>query len=281
MKQMLVTVVVAALTAWCVALWQGHGKPAEQADDVYARVLGSGVLRCGYTPYSVGLMKDANSGKLSGIYKDLVEAVAAKLDVQVEWVEEVGWAQQIEGLNSGRFDLVCSPASVTGPRSRAAAYSIPLYYSPVLAWGRRGDSRFASKAAINTPAVTVATMDGEQTAALAATYFPQAKALALPQGSDFSQLLLNVATRKADVTFAEPLVVRAFMETNRDSLQPVMGSAPLVLVPNILLMKNGEFRFQSMLDGALREVVLSGQLDVILDTYETYPGSYVRTRGYY
>ncbi len=253
------------------------------ASTTYDRVIENNTIRCGYTLYSVGLNKDLNTGELWGIYKDIIEEIGKKLSLQIEWTEEVGWGQQIEGLNTGRYDMICSPASVTPTRTRVANYSKPLYYSPVWAWVRADDTRFDNKPrnTLNSSDIKISTMDGEQTDTMADYYFPRAEKISLPQSSDFSSLMLNVITEKADLTFAEPLSVFEFMETNPDTLKRIEGDEPLTLVPNIFLIQRGQEEFKALINNALTELFLNGFIDRAIDRHETYPDSYVRSKGYY
>lgn len=254
----------------------------EKKESAYERIIKSGIIRCGYTLYSVGLNKDPNTGKLWGIYKDIVEAAAKKLDLNVEWEEEVGWRQQIEGLNANRYDMICSPANITGPRSRSADMTIPLYYSPVLVYVRAEDTRFDDKprSALNDPSVKISTMDGEQTDAQARFYFPKAQRVSIPQTSDFSSLMLNVTTGKADMTFVEPFSANEFMENNPNSLKQIKGQEPLLLAANIMLIKKDENALKAMMNNILQELFLSGVIDIAIDRYEKYPNSYIRSKGY-
>ncbi len=251
---------------------------AHDKESVYDRVIKSGKIRCGYTLYSVGLNKDPNTGELWGIYKDIIEAAAKKLDLKIEWTEEVGWGQQVEGLNSNRYDMICSPASITGSRARAADVSMTLYYSPVWIYVRSDDTRFdkLKRAKINNSSVKISTMDGEQTDAQARFYFPKAQRISLPQNSEFSSLLLNVTTGKADMTFVEPFSAYEFMETTPNSLKKLEHQGPLLLAANIILIKNNEPAFKSMINNSLRELFLSGIIDTAIDRYEKYPNSYAR-----
>src|SRR5580693_5757716 len=108
-----ILIVIAAFGVEKFVLSSGHltqiKTESAKAETTYDRVIRTGVLRCGYTPYSVGLMKDPNSGQLSGIYYDVITRLADNLKLKVDWVEEVGWGSQIEGLNTNRYDLICSP----------------------------------------------------------------------------------------------------------------------------------------------------------------------------
>jgi polar amino acid transport system substrate-binding protein len=284
MKNAFSTLAFAALISAAVSFFVAQTSPvspegskAAPTETVYDRVMRTGVLRCGYTPYSVGLMKDPNTGKISGIYYNIMQELAKNLSLKIEYAEEVGWGQQIEGLNTDRFDLMCSPTSLNSGRARAADFSLPLYYSPVTIWARANDVRFdGNTAAINDPSVKISTLDGEQTAVFARNFFPKAEQVALPQMTPFSDLMMQVTAGKADVTFAEPFAVHEFMETNPDSLRQVKTAKPLVLVPNIILMKRDQFAFKELIDNGLRELFNTGFIDRAIDKYEKYPGSYVR-----
>jgi len=249
-----------------------------KTENVYDRVIRTGTLRCAYTPYSIGLMKDPNTGQLSGIYHDVIETLAANLNLKVEWGEEVGWGNQIEGLNAGRYDLICSPASLNSGRARAADFSIPLYYSPVHIWARKDDATVnADLKALDEPAIRISTLDGEQTSVFADQFFPHAKKVSLPQSSPFSDLMLQVTTGKADIVFAEPLTVQEFLKNNPGSLRQVTpNDAPLLVVPNIILLPRGQFEFKEMIDNGLREMFNSHLIDRIIDKYEKLPNSYIR-----
>lgn len=244
----------------------------------YDRVMQKNEIRCGYTFYSVGLYKNLETGEIEGIYKDVIEAVGKLLDLKIVWAEEVGWGQQIEGLNAGRYDMICSPASITGPRTKAADYSLTLYYSPVWVWVK--DFKEV-RDALNKESIKLSTMDGEQTEAMAQLYFPLAQRVSLPQSADFSMLMMQVATGKADATFAEPLPVYEFNEKNpTQKLKKIKDDNPLKLVPNIFLLKRGEGEFKAMLNNALTELFLDGTIDRAIDKFEKYPQSYVRNQQF-
>jgi ABC-type amino acid transport substrate-binding protein len=249
----------------------------QKTETTYERVMRTQVLRCGYTPYSIGFIKDPNTGKMSGIYYDIVTRLASNLGLKVDWVEEVGWSGQIEGLNTKRYDLICSPVSLNANRARAADFSIPLYYSPVHVWAKKDSTLTGDLKALDNPNIKISTLDGEQTSAFAKQFFPQAQQVSLPQSAPFSDLLLQVTTGKADIVFAEPLSVQEFMKNNPDSLRQLTpGNQPLLVVPNILLLPRGEYEFKEMIDNGLREMFNSHLIDMAIDTYETAPNSYIR-----
>lgn len=280
MKNLLMLALMLVVSAAAGALAARHyGSPAPASvETAYARVMRTGTLRCAYTPYSVGLMKDPNTGQLSGIYYDVVTQLADNLGLKVVWGEEVGWGSQIEGLNDKRYDLICSPVSLNAGRARAADFSIPLFYSPVHIWARKGDTKITSDLkALDNDGIRVSTLDGEQTTTFAKEFFPHAQRISLPQTAPFSDLLLQVTTGKADFVMSEPTTVHEFMKNNPDSLRQVTpDDQPLLVVPNIILLPRGEYEFKEMIDNGLREMFNARAIDRIIDKYEPYPGSYIR-----
>jgi ABC-type amino acid transport substrate-binding protein len=276
----IIIVIILCISIFTLYKIQRSSIGSEKGNNLHEQVLQRGSIRCGYTPYSVGLQKDPNTGKLSGIYADVITSMAKQVQLKVEWVEEVGWGQQVEGLKLHRYDMICSPVSLTMTRVRAADFSIPLYYSPVHIWGQANKAKVDTewKMHLNQSTVKIATLDGEQTQTLTNEFFPQAKQVALPQTASFAELLSQVTTGKADYVFSEPFAVYEYMETNPQSLIKVTADQPLAMVPNIFLLPADEYAFHQLIDNALRSMINTGELNQIIDKYETYPGSYVRVK---
>jgi ABC-type amino acid transport substrate-binding protein len=273
--RLLTSAAVAAPTAFVAAKATRQDKKSQST---YDRVISSGTLRCAYTPYSVGLMKDPNTGVLSGIYYDIVTRLAANLSLNLVWAEEVGWASQIEGLNAKRYDLIASPVSLNSGRARSADFSIPLFYSPAHIWARPDNHRVTPDLkTLNRPDIKISTLDGEQTSTFARQFFPQAQQVSLPQTAPFSDLLLQVTDGKADFVISEPTAIFQFLKNNPDSLRQITpNDHPLLVVPNIILLPRGEYEFKEMIDNSLREMFNSRLIDAAIDAYEPIPNSYVR-----
>lgn len=253
------------------------------AETAYERVIRTGEIKCGYTPYTTWLSKDVNTGEIKGFYKDIFDEIGKRLDLKIVWAEEVGWGQQIEGLNTNRYDLICSPVSVTPSRTKAVDYLRHLFYVPVHIWIKQEDTRFDHKtnADLNDPQFTISTLDGEQTSSMAKSYFPKAKTFSLPQTSNFSDLMLNVVTGKADFTFSEPTAVYQFMENNPNSLKLSDSLKPVTIVPTTGLIHPRERRLKIMLDNMLDELHIDGFVEDIITKYEPYPGAFYRIQKPY
>jgi polar amino acid transport system substrate-binding protein len=241
-------------------------------ESLYDRVVRTGKIRCAYVVYNPACLKDPNTGKLSGIGIDTLEMVAKKLGLTLEWVEEVGWGSMLEGLQTGRYDMIATTIWTNANRAKLVGFSKPLFYSPIFAYGRKGDNRFRNHLdLINSEKVKIATVDGETGQVIADADFPNAKRLSLPQMSDISQDLLNVATNKADVSFAEPCIAERYLRNNPGTIQNIDPDHPIRVFPNCWMFNRGEFEFKSMIDTVLDEVINSGALDKIIGKYEEGP----------
>lgn len=251
--------------------------PANQMNDAYAGVIESGKLRVGYISYPPSFIKDANTGKYSGIFHDVLQQAATNLGLEVEYTEELGWGTMVEAASSGRVDLVCTGIWPTAGRAREAEFTTPIYFSAVKAYVRSGDKRFDSNLSVaNSRNVKIATVDGEMTSIITRSDFPQAVESSLPQSADISQVLLELVSGKADITFVEVAVAEAFMAKNPGSIKPVDGVGPVRVFPNVLMVGKGEYRLLSMLNVAIEELANNGLIDKTISKYEEFPNSFQR-----
>jgi polar amino acid transport system substrate-binding protein len=254
-------------------------------ESAYQRILRTGKIRCGYVVYPPGLMKDANTGKLSGIFVDATNAAAANMGLRADWTEEVGWGSMIEGLRANRYDAICSPVWANSTRGKQADFSVPLFYSGIGAYVRVDDHRFdADLTKLNASGVTVATVDGEMSSIIAHQDFTKARQDSFPQLADVSQLLLEITSKKADVTFVEPFIAELFLKAHPGTLRNLAADHPLRIFPNTMMFGKDEPALKSMMDTALMELINAGAIDKLIRGYAPsvsafYPLAFPYRRG--
>lgn len=253
-------------------------KQTSSESSVYDRVIKQGSIRCGYVIYNPGCLKDPNTGKLSGIGVETLELAAKNLGLKVEWSEEVGWGSMIEGLQTNRYDMVVTPVWTNANRARQIDFSKPLFFSPIFAYAKIGNKQVSGKdiKAFDSPASTIATVDGETAEIIVREDFPNAKVVSLPQLSDISQMLLTVSSGKADITFVEPAVAAAFLKTNPGAIEPLKSNTPVRVFPNSWMFRRGQLEFKDMIDTALEQLINSGAVDKIISKYEPAPNTLYR-----
>jgi len=270
--------IVFLLAILCCGCTYVGGNRATDSTSLYSRVMTSGKVRCSYLVYPPYCLKDPNTGKLSGMFVEVMEEVGRRLGLKVIWSEEVGYESLFEGLHTDRYDVFAGGLWPSSARGKVADFSKPIFFSCVRAYGRRNDGRFIKNLpAINSPDVKIAVIDGAMEDLIARADFPKAKRLSLPQLSPFSQNLLNVASGKADVTFAEPGIVRIFQRDNPGALRELAPNKPLRIFGNAFVFKLGEDKFKSMFDTVLTELINDGTVERLLTKYEPGPGVFLRT----
>lgn len=279
--QIILIILLSAATAYGV----GHyTKVASIAVDVspakettFQRVMRTGKLRCGYILYDFVVNKDPNTKKMSGILVDALEEMGKRLGWEVEWTEELAYMSQFEGLKTGRYDAVCSALWGFPETAKIAEFVGPFYYEPIGIWVRADDNRFdADWSKLNDPSVTISGVDGTFPAQEAKILYPRAKLHSLPQTSDYVAPLMDVATRKADVTFITNSMGLAFSDANQGKIRNIAMDPPLRVFPIYLAVAKGEMKLQSLLNSIINLMHNDQSLEVIIRKYEKYKGSFYR-----
>lgn len=243
-------------------------RPSSDTD--HASVVRTGKIRAAYAIYPPLCLKNSD-GSLGGIGVEILEEAARRLELKVEWTEEVGWGTIFEGLESNRYDIFGTGVWQNASRGRSGIFSHPFLFNAIKVWGRPGLD-LNSLADINRPEIRISAQDGAMEDLIAKTDFPSAKKVSLPQLSPWSDVLLNVSTGKADITFGEPAVVLDFLKNNPGTLKPYFPEKAVRVFPTCYAIQMGEFRFQSMIDSALVEMHADGSIDKILAKHESHPG---------
>ncbi len=266
----LLAVAIALVASLTTASLVRHNALTTQVakESAYDRVMRTHTLRCGYVVYESALMKDPNTGVFSGIIYDITELLGKRAGLKIEWAEEVSFGSMIEGLKTGRYDALCINGWNSGGYSAFLSQTIPLYYSALDAYTWKGNNRFDHNlGAINDPSVKISAIDGTATKVIADQNFPNATQLTMPQTTDYITALVNVAEKKADVTFIERHAASMFMGKNPDKIQRVIKDTPIRYYANGLQMDIGENKLLAMFNMTLEEMLGSGDIDVILDRY--------------
>ncbi len=268
--------VVAALAGYFGAALHPAKTAAEKKENAYEHVLRTGVLRCGYYVFPPALSIDANTKEKTGFAVDMTNEIASRLHLKVEWTEEVTFGTMMESLRLNHFDAICTPVWINAAQGRVAEYTRDLFYAPTIALVRADDTRFDNDLnGVNTPTITLATMDGDTSAAIATGDFPQAKTLSIPNNSALAQLFMNVADKKADMTFTDKNAYAQYAQTNPGKLKIAANAAPVRVFPFAYAVGKGQFELLSLLNYTLTEMLYAGQIERIVRKHELFPNSYL------
>jgi len=272
---LILAAIIAAAVAYGVVHYSGGKKTSATTETTYARVVRTHTLRCAYIVYPPETIKDPNTGKLTGTIPDMMTEVGKQLGWNIEWTAEVGFADMFEGFNTGKYDALCSGLWRNPDRAKKGLFAIPTNYGIYYAIVRRDDNRFDNDlAAINDPKVRISVIDGEYGDFVAKESFPAAQTVRLPQLSDVSMLLENVATGKADVVFLQTAPASKFMQNNPDKLK-IIDSHPVRVMPApAVVVPLGERDLKDVLDASFEFMINNGAVEKILRHYDPELKSY-------
>lgn len=250
---------------------------ADQKASAFDRVMRTGTIKCAYILIPPETTKDLNTGQLSELAYDIAQEVGRRLNLKIEWAEEVGFQTLAAGLETGRYDAVCFSLyrySIAAPK---VDYSIPLFYSSTGIFVRADDRRFDGRAeALNNPDITIATIDSKMSQFIAAEDFPKAKTLSMPQMTDMPQMMLAVESGKADVALVNGLVAEGYLKANPGKLKNIAIESPVRIFSHGFAFAKEQYDLVKMIDITLEEMHDHGFIQKILDRYDLTAKTYIR-----
>jgi polar amino acid transport system substrate-binding protein len=236
-------------------------------ESAFERVMRTNTIRCGWLVYPPFFSKDMNTGKLSGLTFETMEAIGAAANLKIEWTEEVSMTTAFEAINSGRFDMACIPFWITLQRVRVSEPSVPLYFDGYYAFSRKGDIRFKNDySKLNDENVSISIQEGSAAQELLSQRLPKAKMSFQPAISDPMMQLQDVMAKKADVAFVEMSLFRDFEKMNPNMLEQI-SKDPLVTMPAALWMPQNDPRLTSLINESIKNLQNNGTMDTLLNKY--------------
>lgn len=107
------------------------------AEDALERVKAAGVLKVG-TETAFAPFDFIDAGNHAGMNIDVFGAIGEALGVKIEWVT-LPWDGVLPGLESGKFDMVAGPATITKARMERYRWSVPVAEATVALLKKAGD----------------------------------------------------------------------------------------------------------------------------------------------
>lgn len=249
--------------------------PAETADQrqhVFEKIRRTRTIDCAYFVWPPYVMKDPNTGAVTGLNVDQMTAIAQALGVTLNWKMEVGLDQIAPTLEDHKADMMCATLWASSNRAWELDFSNPTHYTPLYAMVRADDARFDGDIEkINDPKVTVVFIDGDSPQAVANARFPRAKQLALPNASDGTQNLLSVLTHKADVTFVDQYLLAEFEKAHPGKIRAAVDVNAVQVFGETFAVAKGETKLRDLLNVVIFELQNNGSMDNILKKYGLDP----------
>jgi polar amino acid transport system substrate-binding protein len=239
-----------------------------QKETAFARVMRTHTIRCAYADLPPALIIDPNTKKLSGIYYDILEEIAHRLNLDLQWTEEVGYGNINTGFDSGRYDLFCAQLFPTAARAKNSLFTVPIYFDPLFVWVRANDTRFDGDIhKLNDPQYGISMTDGDMSQAIVDQDFPLAKHVTATQSSDVIQHMQDVTTGKADAMMCDRIVAGEFMAHNPGALKNAAPDNPIRVYSSTIMLPFGEYELKSVLDTVIGEMQADGTIERTVKKY--------------
>ncbi len=241
----------------------------EKPETTYEKIMRTGEIDCGYATWPPFLYKEPNSGELVGASVDIMAEIGDYLGLKINWVEEVGFGNYLEGLKTKRYDMMCITEWPSPARIKQHALSKPVYYSSIYAYVRADDDRFDGRPELmNTPDTRVIYLEGSSDDQIVKESFAQAQKHALPQGADYSQVLLDLMTNKGDIAFVDEGVERDFAVNNPGKIRKVADIDAIRFFAETFSFRDEDGKLKGMMDATIDHLIASGFIKDTLKKYE-------------
>ncbi|MCB1559294.1 MAG: transporter substrate-binding domain-containing protein [Alphaproteobacteria bacterium] len=240
---------------------------AADTESAYDRVMRTGVIKCGYYPWPPYFDVDANTGDVTGLNAEYARAAGDLLGLKIEFVQMSAIGMQVEELKKGIYDTFCIDSYYVFSSLKFVDFGTPYMFAPVFAYVREDDNRFKSLDDLNQDNIQFVGIDGDLSVELVAKRFPNAQVTTLPATAAGSELMINVSTKKADVSIIDPGIVDAYNSNNQSKMKIVDPDHPVAVYPISFSVKKGETELLKMLDGAVSALQNTGVTENILKKY--------------
>lgn len=263
--QTLFLLIILPIMALGVLCLNGSAALAERS---YGNVASKGELRCGYALSPPYLVKDPQSGALSGYDYDIWTEIGKELDLKIIWSEQVGLGNVVEGLKSNKFDVFCSQIWLDSGRIRALTLTDPILFTKVKLYARKDDVRFdGDLKKINDSTVTMAAIENDVTNFMVTRGFPSAKVDLLPPFATRSDMAASLLGQKSDVLILDQASAEAIDALDPGKMREIANIPPLYNLPAYYAVARGQYQLRDMINIALHNIINDGRLANIVRSH--------------
>ena len=207
---------------------RGNDRPggASTGESTFDQVQSKGVLRVGYFVYEPCAMIEPKSGKVYGVFVDMIEQIAKELRWKVEY-KQVDLKNFAAGLQSGEFDLSIGATFSSPGRATGVAFTRPVFYLGYSGVAPADQaSRYKSWEDLDRPGLRVAVKQGSAIGDYVARHFTKATIVALEEPALSAPLAAVPA--QADVGLMNQITVYSYLRDNPNKgVREILADRPL------------------------------------------------------
>ncbi|MAG60692.1 hypothetical protein CL619_02790 [archaeon] len=239
--------------------------------DTIAKIRDTGKLDVCYAEYPPAVIKDPNTGELSGHSVDTIENIVSQIGAEINYHEST-WGGAAADVATGRCDVMLTYFNQI-PRSFTIAFTKPLIFVGNSALVRADDSRFSDVTDVmefDQIGYTVAVANGESGHNFVKENFKNAKIEVIDvEAGDLLKFLSLVSTGRADVGIADSVSISLYQQAHSDT-RDVFAADPFSLNPTAYGVRQDDIKFLNFLNDALTTLEAQGKLAEFEQKYDAH-----------
>jgi len=245
--------------------------PVVKQDPVWARVSSTGTIIVGTEPGWPPYEYTDAQGNIIGFEVDITNRIAQRLGLTVEW-RDMGFDAIIPSVQAGDIDMGVSGFSIDSERLAVVDFTMPhsITEGQVIMLQSRanalGITKLTSLANISDYGLTCGTQTGT-------TEETELNSLAANSVRTYTDYLLALQAMKSgmiDCVYAEtPITSNWILDASQKGEEPIVIVFTRPYYPCAFVVSKDAFTFLAKVDGALAEMIASGELDQLRQKWKT------------
>lgn len=231
--------------------------------DTLSRIVEQKELRVGYVVVPPWIIKEPNTGELSGSAVDAMREIGRLAGIKISFVES-SWPTFIAGLHSDTYDVSIVPSYVTVGRATTVNFTRPISYTSnsVLV---KEEMHFSTLRDIDRRGMVVVVVQGTQDQEFAERFFVEATVRAVAT-QDIPMVLSEVLTGRADAALADTYNINQFVASNK-GVKNGFPAAPYNVLPASWAVRYEDTSLWQFLNSALINLEGNGYLRYLDEKY--------------
>src|SRR3989338_1289159 len=229
------------------------------------KILDSDEITVCYMTWPPSVIKDPNTGEVSGFIVDIFNEIAKDSELKVTYTEST-WGGFPADLNTGKCDAAIAGIYPTIGRSTSVSFTKPFFFAGNSGVAKSGDNRFTQIEDLDRADVKIAVIQGEFGHIYAEKYLPKAKLVVLDKSADLTMPLLTVSSGQADVGLSTSDVVTEYVKKHPE-VKDLFSEEPYSTTPISWATRSGDQELLNFLDNGISYLKSTGFLDATAKKY--------------
>lgn len=248
-----------------ISLSKTSVKIVPKEENTFSGILKNDQITICYMVWSPSVIKDPNTGELSGFIIDLFKEIIKDADLKVNYVEST-WGGFPADLNTGKCDAAVAGIYPTIGRSTSVTFTQPFFYAGNSGAVKSDDNKFRTFEDVNKKGVKVAVIQGEYGHIYSQKYLTNATLIVLEKSSDLTGPLIAVSSGQADVGLSTGDTVSEYVSKHSE-VKNLFPDQPYSTTPISWAVRSDDQELLNFLNNAISYLKSTGFLDATAKKY--------------